>query len=114
MKVNRRKLLQSGAALAGVAIIRPAFEIFAAERFAEPAKSRFALPLRIPPTLHPIRRDETTDFYHITQKEAYAEILPGKKTKIWDMKGCFRDRRSGHREAARLWFAIPTGYPFTP
>jgi spore coat protein A, manganese oxidase len=89
MKVNRRKLLQSGAALAGVAIIRPAFEIFAAERFAEPAKSRFALPLRIPPTLHPIRRDETTDFYHITQKEAYAEILPGKKTKIWGYEGMF-------------------------
>jgi spore coat protein A len=90
MQMNRRELLKYGTAiLAGAAVAGPAFAKFGEEQTYEPAKSRFTSQLRIPPVLRPARRDETTDYYEIAQKEAFVEILPGRKTRVWGYEGMF-------------------------
>src|SRR5262245_66547736 len=49
----------------------------------------FRVPLPIPPVLRPVRSDKTTDYYEIIQREAWAEILPGVRTRIWGYDGTF-------------------------
>jgi spore coat protein A, manganese oxidase len=49
----------------------------------------FAVPLRIPPVLKPVRRDGERDYYEVTMRRARVEILPGKKTTIWGFDGRF-------------------------
>lgn len=89
-KISRRKLLTSGTAVVfGAAMTRTAFGLIRPEHSSDPAKIRFLKPLRIPPVLRPTRRDETTDYYEIVQKEALVEILPGKETRIWGYQGMF-------------------------
>jgi spore coat protein A len=50
---------------------------------------KFVLPLRVPPTLTPVRTDAKTDYYEITQQEADVEFLPGMRTRIWGYQGMF-------------------------
>jgi len=49
----------------------------------------FRVPLPIPPVLQPVRRDDTADYYEITQKVGQAAILAGKSTQIWGYEGIF-------------------------
>lgn len=49
----------------------------------------FRRPLPIPDVLSPVRRDATTDYCEIVQKEVSAEILPGIRTRIWGYNGSF-------------------------
>ena len=51
--------------------------------------SEFRLPLPIPEVLSPVRRDATTDYYEIVQRETVTEILPGMRTRIWGYNGSF-------------------------
>ena len=53
------------------------------------AVPRFQRVLQVPEVLRPTRSDATTDFYEIVQREALAEVLPGKKTAIWGYQGMF-------------------------
>jgi spore coat protein A len=43
----------------------------------------FRVPLPIPRVLQAERSDSSTDSYRIVQREAFAEILPGVRTRIW-------------------------------
>ena len=54
----------------------------------------FDVALPMPRVLQPIRRDATTDYYEIVQREKRVEIVPGRYTTIWDTTGRFPDRRS--------------------
>jgi spore coat protein A, manganese oxidase len=79
----------------------------------QPAK-RFQTILPFPPVLRPTQADTTTDFYDIVQREALAELLPGKKTPIWGYEGMFpgptikvqKGRRTAVRHINKL--GIPT------
>ncbi|MHA7246847.1 multicopper oxidase family protein [Arthrobacter tecti] len=52
-----------------------------------PGPFRAVLP--IPPTLRPVRTDDSTDYYEITQRVGQASILPGLTTEIWGYDGMF-------------------------
>ena len=43
--------------------------------------------LPIPPTLKPVRSDATTDYYEITLRKQFSEIIPGTRTEIWGYNG---------------------------
>lgn len=52
-----------------------------------PLPEAFRARLPIPPVLDPVRRDETTDYYEITQKVGQAAILTGLTTEVWGYNG---------------------------
>ncbi|WP_245563568.1 multicopper oxidase family protein [Longispora albida] len=54
-----------------------------------PLPDAFKVPLLIPPVAKSVRRDDTTDYYEITQRAAKVEIIPGTKTTIWGYDGIF-------------------------
>jgi spore coat protein A len=58
-------------------------------RSRRPLPPRFAVRLRTPPVLQPVRRDADADYYEITQMPAMAAILPGVRTEIWGYEGIF-------------------------
>src|SRR5262249_21700118 len=47
----------------------------------------FRLPLPIPKSLSPLRADATTDYYELTQQEAWRAIIPGIRSRIWGYNG---------------------------
>jgi spore coat protein A len=75
---------------------------------------KFQSPLKIPNVLHPIKSDETTDYYEIEQRHASVEVLPGKHTVIWGYEGMFpgptikvrQNRRTAVRHTNKL--DVPT------
>lgn len=81
---NRREfLVLGGAFVAGHAIARGQHPPQGSR------VARFQLPLRIPPVLRPVRTDDTTDYYEISQREAEVEILHGLRTDVWGYEGIF-------------------------
>lgn len=81
---NRREfLVLGGAFVAGHAIARGQHPPHGSH------VARFQLPLRIPPVLRPVRTDDTTDYYEISQREAEVEILQGLRTDVWGYEGIF-------------------------
>jgi spore coat protein A len=49
--------------------------------------SRFQREIRVPPTLRPVRTDDTTDCYELTQRLGISEIRSGTRTTIWGFEG---------------------------
>ena len=49
----------------------------------------FETELPIPPVLTPVKSDSTTDYYDITQRQTWAEIIPGMRTQIRSYNGTF-------------------------
>ncbi len=47
----------------------------------------FTIPFKTPPVLVPERQTQNYDYYTLTQRQAQAEILPGKLTDIWGYNG---------------------------
>jgi FtsP/CotA-like multicopper oxidase with cupredoxin domain len=47
----------------------------------------FTIPFKTPPVLAPDRQTQNYDYYTLTQRQAQAEILPGKLTDIWGYNG---------------------------
>jgi spore coat protein A, manganese oxidase len=87
MDITRRELFKAG--LIGSRLLFPAGGLLlmgAAPPFSPQIKP-FQQPFRIPPTLNPVRSDDTTDYYEITMQKAQVEILPGLKTEIWGYNG---------------------------
>lgn len=89
MQITRKEFLKfaSGAAVAlpfgSLAISSCGKRLFLSGntgRTSQVAVTPFQAPLPIPPILQPIRKDSTTDYYEITQKEGQIEILPGLRT----------------------------------
>jgi spore coat protein A len=76
-------------------------------RLSEP----FTVLLPVPPVLKPTRSDATTDYYDITQKVGWAEILPGLKTEVWAYDGIFPgptiESRRGRRTVVRHRNELP-------
>ena len=90
MRINRRELLKYGTAMfAGETVARSTYARLGIKHSCNPTTPRFTVPLRIPPELRPVRRDEATDYYEIAQKEAFVEILPGQRTRVWGYEGMF-------------------------
>src|SRR5215813_5418369 len=90
MRINRRELLKYGTAMfAGEIVARSTYARLGIKHSSNHTTPRFTVPLRIPPELRPVRRDEATDYYEIAQKEAFVEILQGQRTRIWGYEGMF-------------------------
>jgi FtsP/CotA-like multicopper oxidase with cupredoxin domain len=47
----------------------------------------FTIPFKTPPVLAPERTSQNYDYYKLVQRQASAEILPGKLTDIWGYNG---------------------------
>ena len=87
--LTRREMIQMGA-LAGAALVLPserAVRAFTADPGSGVAP--FSVPLTVPSVLRPSRRTATTDFYDVDIREAMAELLPGRRTRIWGYDGLF-------------------------
>lgn len=95
MEFTRRRLTKlglmagAGVALPAGALSRPVVRLLEASRVASPEVEQFEVSLPVPPTAEPVRTDETTDYYEITQREETVEILPGYETTIWGYNGNF-------------------------
>lgn len=89
--ISRRQFLAQGsAALAGLAA--PALLHLSASAAQAQTLSRiaeFRVPLPIPRVLSPARADATTDYYELSQQEAWTEIIPGLRTRIWGYNGTY-------------------------
>src|SRR5215216_4330443 len=95
MTLSRREFLKLGVA-GGAGLLLPVGTFGTAlsrartvENLESPPVQPFTVPLPIPPVLEPARKDATTDYYEITQKEAKARILPELKTEVWGYDGIF-------------------------
>jgi len=82
-QVDRRQFLGRGAA-ALLSFTSPLARDAAAHSVPE-----FRVPLPIPRVLQPERSDSSADYYRIVQREAFTEILPGIRTRIWGYNGSF-------------------------
>src|SRR5262249_26320611 len=60
-----------------------------AHEHSRPTAPRFWVPLPIPEVLKPTRSTSDTDYYEVVQREAWAEIIPGVRTRIWGYNGCY-------------------------
>jgi spore coat protein A len=90
MKSTRRELLAvGGTTLLAAAAGQTGLHSGSEEGPKDLAKWKFSQPLRVPPILSPVRIDEKTDYYEITQKEAETEFVPGTRTRIWGYEGMF-------------------------
>jgi len=89
MRLTRRQMLTAGGAFLAATAGRAGLEFLERMDAHDGWNCRFSQPLRILPTLNPVRKDAEADFYEITQKEADVEILPGKRTRIWGYEGMF-------------------------
>src|SRR5215475_5355627 len=90
IQINRRQFItRASAALAGLAA--PALVHAAAPKAESQLSSipQFRVPLPIPKVLSPVRSDSTTDYYELSQDEAWTEIIPGLRTRIWGYNGTF-------------------------
>jgi FtsP/CotA-like multicopper oxidase with cupredoxin domain len=84
MGIDRRQFLKQGMA----ALLHQASQTIA-HPHSRPEVGEFRVPLPIPPVLDPARADATTDYYEVDQREAWAEIIPGARTRIWGYNGSF-------------------------
>ena len=117
MTLSRGEFLKLGVA-GGAGLLLPVGTLGTAlarartvENLESPPVQPFAVPLPIPPVLEPARKDATTDYYEITQKEAKARILPELKTEVWGYDGIFPgptiEARSGRRVVVRQKNELP-------
>jgi FtsP/CotA-like multicopper oxidase with cupredoxin domain len=104
-QINRREFLAVGSAAV----------IAASEHLHQlTAPTDFNTELPIPPVLSPVKSDSTTDYYEMTQRQTWAEIIPRMRTQIRCYNGTFpgptikarRDRRTVVTHTNQL--SIPT------
>src|SRR5262245_39363744 len=81
--IDRRRFLGRGAT-ALLSLIAPRPWDAAAQTVPQ-----FRVPLPIPRVLQPERSDSSTDYYRIVQREAFVEIIPGIRTRMWGYDGSF-------------------------
>jgi FtsP/CotA-like multicopper oxidase with cupredoxin domain len=84
MGIDRRQFLAQGTA----ALLHQAAQT-KSHSHSRPEVGEFRVPLPIPPVLDPVRADATTDYYELVQREAWAEIIPGARTRIFGYNGSF-------------------------
>src|SRR5258708_23584791 len=82
LTLTRRDLIKMGLLVSG-AVALPLERTVTAittgtNRIAESALPKpFTIPFAVPPTLHPVRRSATTDFFRIALRPFQADVLPG-------------------------------------
>lgn len=92
MELTRRDMLKMSL-LGGAALLLPLerqarTELLVKNRLPESRlPQRFVAPFVTPPVARPVHRSDTTDFYEMSMKQAYPEIIPGLKTEIWGYEG---------------------------
>jgi spore coat protein A len=82
-------LLTAGCASDGGANTSSEGSAGAVRRSALPLPEPFRVPLPVPPVLKPLRSDDSTDYYPVTQQAVLRSILPGVQTEIWGYNGIF-------------------------
>jgi len=82
MSTDRRQFLIQGTA----ALLHQATQTITHPHI-QPELDEFCVPLHIPPILDPVRSDATTDYYEIVQRETWAEIIPGVRTRVRGYNG---------------------------
>ena len=103
--VNRRTVLSSGLAAAGVGLTGTALVPLLTARDANadttatgatatptataPAPEPFRVPLPVPPVLTPVSTAGGIDVYHVTMRRAVKEILPGMPAEVLTYDGSF-------------------------
>src|SRR3954464_11418542 len=88
MTLTRRDLIKMGLLVSGAVALPLERTVTAVttgtNRIAESALPKpFTVPFAAPPTLPPVRRSATTDFFQIALKPFQAEVIPGHKTEMW-------------------------------
>jgi FtsP/CotA-like multicopper oxidase with cupredoxin domain len=86
MKINRRRAIEFALLSSSCLLLPSALKKHLANA-SQQESVKFQLPLKIPPVLQPIRRDEEIDYYEILLKKAQQEIIPGFKTQVWGYNG---------------------------
>jgi spore coat protein A len=90
--LDRRELFKLGV-FSSAALALPVERVARAQlalsnRIAQSALPRpFTIPFKTPPVLAPDCRTRDSDYYTIHQRQATAEILPGKLTDVWGYNG---------------------------
>ncbi|WP_329177458.1 multicopper oxidase family protein [Streptomyces sp. NBC_01477] len=97
--IKRRSLLLGGAVAAtsaasatgaGVLLLSAPASSATATAGIDPADiAKYTLKMPVPPTLRPHAASTTTDYYRMTMKEAYKEVIPGFQTKVNTFNGSF-------------------------
>ncbi|MFJ9821526.1 multicopper oxidase family protein [Streptomyces sp. NPDC101151] len=98
--LNRRMLLNSGLATAGVGLTGAALVPLLTARDANadatatgaapaPAPELFRVPLPVPPVLSPVSTAGGVDVYRMTMRRAVREILPGMSTEVLTFNSSF-------------------------
>jgi spore coat protein A len=59
----------------------------ALDEYGRARPASYSRPLPVPPTLAPVRRDESTDYFELAIERGIAQPLPGKATEIWGYDG---------------------------
>jgi len=90
LRINRRQFITRGStALAGLGASVLLQESTKLQAQIASRISEFRLPLPIPKILSPLLADATSDYYEITQQEAWREIIPGTRSRIWGYNSTF-------------------------
>ncbi|POX52037.1 bilirubin oxidase [Streptomyces sp. Ru71] len=92
--IQRRTVLKSGAALTGAlggaGLLIPALSSPAQATDLDPTTiPQFQQAMPVPEVLRPFYTSGTTSTYCMVQQEAEAEILPGRKTRVYTFNGSF-------------------------
>src|SRR3954447_5648517 len=120
MTLTRRDLFKMGLLISG-AVALPLERTVAAvtsgtNRIAESALPKpFTIPFAVPPTLHPVRRTATTDFFKVAMKPFQADVIPGHKTVMWGYNSSYPgptiNAQVGRRTVVRQLNLLPPVHP---
>ena len=91
-RISRKDMLKLsllGSAAVALPLERVARTQLAAKRLPEAQlPAPFQVPFVKPPVAQPVHQDATTDYYEMTMKEGYANIIPGlPPTEVWGYEG---------------------------
>jgi hypothetical protein len=114
MRLTRRQMLTAGGAFLAATAGRAGLEFLERMDAHDGWNCRFSQPLRILPTLNPVRKDAEADFYEITQKEADVRFCRANEPEFGATKECSRAQPSGPKGAVRSWFAKQISCQSTP
>lgn len=82
------KLSLLGSAALAIPLERMARTQVTAERLPENLlPTPFQAPFKLPPVAQPVHQSATTDYYEMTMKRGFHEIIPGLRTEVWGYEG---------------------------
>jgi spore coat protein A len=117
-RLNRRDLVKLSV-LGAAALALPLERVVRAKSISRIAASKlprpFSVPFATPSVLAPVRRDDTTDYYEITQRPAVVQFLPGVNTPVFTYNGTVPGPtiqvEQGRKTVVRQINALPATHP---